>query len=110
MNVSWSPDGTQILCGSSSGNIIFGHVVEREVIYKNLKATITGRRMIVMKDIVNNTRDTLDFSDRIIKWELGYGHLVVATPNQLHIFNENYINTPIIIDRAEVRIIVLAKK
>jgi hypothetical protein len=28
----------------------------------------------------------------------------------LHIFNENYINTPIIIDRAEVRIILLAKK
>jgi intraflagellar transport protein 80 len=110
MNISWSPDGTQILSGSSSGNIVFGHVVEREVIYKNLKATITGRRMIVMKDIVNNTTDSLDFSDRVIKWELGYGHLVVATPNQLHIFNENYINTPIIIDRAEVRIISLAKK
>lgn len=110
MNVSWSPDGTQILCGSSTGNIIFGHVVEREVIYKNLKATITGRRMIIMKDIVNNTTDTLDFSDRIIKWELGYGHLIVATPNQLHIFNENYINTPVIIDRPEVRIILLGKK
>lgn len=110
MNASWSPDGTQILCGSSSGNVVFGHVVEREVIYKNLKATITGRRVIVMKDIVNNTTDTLDFSDRVIKWELGYGHLVVATSNQLHIFNENYINTPIIIDRPEVRIILLARK
>lgn len=66
--------------------------------------------MIVMKDIVSGTTDNLDFSDRVIKWELGYGHLVVATPNQLHIFNESYINTPIIIDRAEVRIILLAKK
>lgn len=110
MNVTWSPDGTQILCGSSTGNIIFGHVIEREVIFKNLKATITGRRMIILKDIVNSTTDTLDFSDRIIKWELGYGHLVVASPNQLHIFNENYINTPVIIDRPEVRIILLGKK
>lgn len=110
MNVSWSFDGTQILCGSSTGNIIFGHVVEREVIYKNLKATMTGRRMIVMKDIVNSTNDTLDFSDRIIKWELGYGHLVVSTSNQLHIFNENYINTPIIVDRSEIKIILLGKK
>lgn len=89
---------------------MFGHVIEREVIFKNLKATITGRRMIILKDIVNNTNDTLDFSDRIIKWELGYGHLVVATPNQLHIFNENYINTPVIIDRPEVRIIFLGQK
>lgn len=110
MNISWSPDGTEILCGSSTGNIIFGHVIEREVIFKNLKATIAGRRMIILKDIVNNTTDTLDFSDRIIKSELGYGHLVVATPNQLHIFNENYINTPVIIDRPEVRIILLGKK
>lgn len=109
MNISWS-DGAQICCASSSGNIIFGHVVEREIFYKNLKATATGRRLIEIKDIINNTTDTLDFSERIIKWELGFGHLVVATTNQLHIFNENYINTPIIIDKTEVKIIVLAKK
>lgn len=109
-NVSWSPDGTQTVFGSSTGNIIFCHVVEKENIYKNLKATVTGRRTIIMKDFNNVTNDTLDFSDRVIKAELGFGHLVVATPNQLHIFNENYINTPIIIDRPEVRIIVLAKK
>jgi intraflagellar transport protein 80 len=109
--VSWSSDGTQIVSGSSTGHLIFGHVIEREVFYKNLKAITTGRRMIVLKDIVNGTTDNLDFSDRIIKWELGYGHLVVATANQIHIFNENYINTPIIIDgRQDVRIIVLGKK
>lgn len=109
--VSWSPDGTQVVSGSSEGHLVFGNVIERELFYKNLKAITTGRRVIVLKDIINGTTDTLDFSDRIIKWELGFGHLVVATSNQIHIFNENYINTPIIIDgRQDVRIIILGKK
>lgn len=81
------------------------------MICKNLKAISTGRRSIMLKDIVNHTTDTLDFSERVIKWELGYGHLIAATINQIHIFNENYINTPIIIDgRCDIRIIILGQK
>lgn len=76
-----------------------------------MKATTTGRKSILLEDITTRTTDSLDFSDRIVKWELGYGHLIVATPNQVHIFNENYINTPIIIDgRNDVRIISIGKK
>ena len=81
------------------------------MICKNLKALSTGRRSIMLKDIINRTTDTLDFSDRVIKWELGFGHLVAATTNQIHIFNENYINSPIIIDgRSDIRIIILGQK
>lgn len=83
----------------------------RQKISRNLKATTTGRKSILLEDITTRTTDSLDFSDRIVKWELGYGHLIVATPNQVHIFNENYINTPIIIDgRNDVRIISIGKK
>lgn len=81
------------------------------MIYKNLKAYNVGRRSILLKDIVNRTTDTLDFSERIIKWELGFGHLVAATTNQIHIYNENYINTPTIIDgRSDIKIIKLGYK
>lgn len=71
----------------------------------------TGRKTIILENISGQTRDTLDFTDRIIQWEIGYSHLVVATQNQVQIFNENYINTPIIVDgRAGVNIIILGKK
>ena len=65
----------------------------------------------MFEDILTRSKDTIDFSDRIINVKLGYGHLVVTTPSQVHIFNENYINTPIIIDgRSDVQIIILGKK
>lgn len=110
-SIAWSPDGTQVACGSSSGNIVFGHVIERQLISKNLKVTTTGRKSILYQDITGSTSDVLDFPDRIINWAIGYGHLIVATPNQIHIFNENYINTPIIVDgRSDTRIIEIGKK
>ncbi|XP_049288815.1 intraflagellar transport protein 80 homolog [Anopheles funestus] len=110
-NIVWSADSTQIASSTSSGSLLFGHIIERELRNRNLKAITTGRKTIQLQDIVAHTSDTLDFSERIIKWELGYGHLVVATVHQVHIFNEHYINTPIIIDgRSDIRIIMLGKK
>jgi intraflagellar transport protein 80 len=99
------------VASSSSGSVIFGHVIEREKISKNLRAITTGRKKILLQDILTKSNDNLDFSDKILKWELNYGHLVVATTTQIHIFNENYVNTPIIIDgRTDVRLILLGKK
>lgn len=110
-NIVWSSDGTQIASGTSTGIVLFGHIIERELRNRNLKAITSGRKTITLSDIVTRTKDTLDFAERIIKWELGYGHLVVATAHQVHIFNENYFNTPIIIDgRADIKIIILGKK
>lgn len=78
---------------------------------RNLKALTTGKKTILLEDVIGQTNDTLDFAEKIIQWELGYGHLVVATLTQVQIFNENYINTPIIIDgRTDVSIIILGKK
>uniref|UniRef100_A0A336MI21 CSON001587 protein n=1 Tax=Culicoides sonorensis TaxID=179676 RepID=A0A336MI21_CULSO len=109
--LTWSTDGTQVSAGSGSGHLIFGYIIEKEMICKNLKATVKSRKTMILEDILTRTSDSLDFSERIIKWELGYGYLVVATATQIQIFAEKYINTPIIIDgKQEVRIIVLGKK
>lgn len=97
--------------GSGAGHLVFGHIIEKETICKNLKATVKSRKTMILEDILTRTSDTLDFSERIIKWELGYGFLVVATTGQIQIFAEKYVNTPIIIDgKQDVRIIVLGKK
>ncbi|XP_028898144.1 intraflagellar transport protein 80 homolog [Zeugodacus cucurbitae] len=109
--MAWSSDGTQVACGTSTGNLIVGYIVERQLISRNLKATTTGRKTIMLQDITNSSSDILDFPERVINFGLGYGHLIVATSNQLHIYNEKYINTPIIIDgRTDVRVIEVGKK
>ncbi|XP_064538998.1 intraflagellar transport protein 80 homolog [Drosophila montana] len=109
--LSWSTDGTQVACGTSTGQLIVAYAVEQQLISRNLKATSTGRKCIALQDIANGSKDVLEFPQRVINFALGYGHLVVATTHQLHIYNEKYINTPIIIDgRNDARVIEVGKK
>lgn len=111
LSLSWSSDGTQVCCGTSNGQLIVGHIVQKQLIVRNLKATTTGRKSLLLEDITNGSNDVLDFSERIINFALGYGHLIVATSNQIHIYNEKYINTPIIVDgRTDTRAIEVGKK
>ncbi|KAH8269341.1 hypothetical protein KR018_005129 [Drosophila ironensis] len=110
-SLSWSSDGTQVACGTSTGQLIVAYAIEQQLISRNLKATSKSRKSITLRDISNGTQDVLDFPQRVIAFDLGYGHLVVATTHQVHIYNEKYINTPIIIDgRNDTRIIQVGKK
>ena len=38
---------------------------------------------MTVEDVVNNTKDQLDFRDRVVKMALGWKHLVVATSSQV---------------------------
>ncbi|KAG4070781.1 hypothetical protein HA402_011007 [Bradysia odoriphaga] len=111
-SLNWSFDGTQIVAGSSSGCVLFGNVIEQELASQNLRAKTMSRKTIQLQDIVTKTTDLIDFPERIINWNLGFGHLVVATTSQVHVYNEKYINTPLaVVDgRNDVRVIILGKK
>ncbi|KAH8248694.1 hypothetical protein KR032_002292 [Drosophila birchii] len=110
-SLSWSADGTQVACGTSTGQLIVAYAIEQQLVSRNLKATSNSRKSISLKDIANGTQDVLDFPQRVINFGLGYGHLVVATTHQIHIYNEKYINTPIIVDgRNDTRVIEVGKK
>ncbi|XP_016984193.1 intraflagellar transport protein 80 homolog [Drosophila rhopaloa] len=110
-SLSWSADGTQVACGTSTGQLIVAYAIEQQLISRNLKATSKSRKSIALKDIATGTQDVLDFPQRVVNFGLGYGHLVVATTHQVHIYNEKYINTPIIIDgRNDTRVIEVSKK
>lgn len=111
--IAWSPDGTQIAAGSGSGNLLFGHIIEQTASARNLCATTSGRKSIRLQNIATKTDDTLDFPDRIVAWQLGYEHLVVATASgQVHIYHQDYINTPLaVVDgRAGVQHIQLSRR
>lgn len=111
LNINWSVDGKQVAAGSSSGSMILGYVVERQATFKNAKVVMTSRKTMLFEDILTSVTDTLEFSERIVHWELAYGYLVAATSSQVHIFSEKYLNTPIIADgRNEIRMILMGKK
>lgn len=40
MNLSWSPDGTILAGGGGSGQIVLGHLVERQLSWGNIEVAV----------------------------------------------------------------------
>ncbi|XP_061493185.1 intraflagellar transport protein 80 homolog isoform X2 [Rhineura floridana] len=100
-NIAWSTDGTQISGACGNGHVIFAHVVEQRWVWKNFGITLTKRRTMEVRNVLNDAVDLLEFRDRVIKASLNYGHLVVSTSLQCYIFSTKNWNTPLIFDLKE---------
>ena len=62
-------------------------IVFRRVMWKNIEATQTKRKLVDVKDVASEVgREKLELRDRITKIALGFNHLVVATTQQCYIF------------------------
>ncbi|XP_075793942.1 intraflagellar transport protein 80 homolog isoform X2 [Pelodiscus sinensis] len=100
-NIAWSVDGTQIAGACGNGHVIFAHIVEQRWEWKNFEITLTKRRTMEVRNVVNDAVDLLEFRDRVIKASLNYGHLVVSTSLQCYVFSTKNWNTPLIFDLKE---------
>ncbi|KAG8445234.1 hypothetical protein GDO86_010132 [Hymenochirus boettgeri] len=100
-SIAWSVDGTQIAGACGNGHVIFAHVVEQHWEWKNFEVTLTKRRAMQVRNVINDAVDLLDFRDRVIKATLNYGHLVVSTSLQCYLFSTKNWNTPLIFDLKE---------
>uniref|UniRef100_A0AAQ5Y8Z3 Intraflagellar transport 80 homolog (Chlamydomonas) n=1 Tax=Amphiprion ocellaris TaxID=80972 RepID=A0AAQ5Y8Z3_AMPOC len=109
-SLAWSADGTQLAGACGNGHVIFAHVVEQHWEWKNFVITLTKRRTMQVRNVLNDAVDVLEFRDRVIKASLAYGHLVVATSLQCYVY-KNW-NTPLIFDLKEgtVSLILQAEK
>ncbi|XP_068173450.1 intraflagellar transport protein 80 homolog [Antennarius striatus] len=111
-SLAWSADGIQLAGACGNGHVIFAHVVEQHWEWKNFEVSLTKRRTMQVRNVMNNAVDILEFRDRVIKASLAYGHLVVATSLQCYIYNTRNWNTPVIFDLKEgtVSLILQAEK
>uniref|UniRef100_A0A6I8NS05 Intraflagellar transport 80 n=1 Tax=Ornithorhynchus anatinus TaxID=9258 RepID=A0A6I8NS05_ORNAN len=100
-NIAWSIDGTQIAGACGNGQVVFAHVVEQRWEWKNFEVTLTKRRTMQVRNVLNDAVDLLEFRDRVIKASLNYGHLVVSTSLQCYVFSTKNWNTPLIFDLKE---------
>uniref|UniRef100_A0A2D4Q0U3 Intraflagellar transport protein 80 homolog n=1 Tax=Micrurus surinamensis TaxID=129470 RepID=A0A2D4Q0U3_MICSU len=100
-NIAWSTDGTQLTGACGNGHVIFAHVVEQRWVWKNFGITLTKRRTMEVRNVLNDAVDLLEFRDRVIKASLNFGHLVVSTSLQCYIFSVKNWNTPLIFDLKE---------
>ncbi|WAR28818.1 IFT80-like protein [Mya arenaria] len=110
--LSWASDGTQVAGACGNGQVLIGHILERRLEWSNFEATVTESKKIVVRNVMNDSYDKLDFRDRVIKASLAFSHLVVATSSQCYIYSSKNFNTPMIFDLKEgnVSLIMQAEK
>ncbi|ELT91803.1 hypothetical protein CAPTEDRAFT_169559 [Capitella teleta] len=100
-NISWSSDSTQVAAACGNGHVIFAHVIERRLEWKNYEVVVSDQKVIRVRNVTNDAKDNLDFRDRVIKASIAFKHMVVATSSQCYIYNVKNWNTPMIFDLKE---------
>ncbi|TRY89075.1 hypothetical protein DNTS_009800 [Danionella cerebrum] len=99
--LTWSADGSQLAGACGNGHVLFAHVVEQRWDWKNFQITLTKRRTMQVRNVLNDAVDILEFRDRVIKASLSHGHLVVTTSVQCYVYSAMNWNTPLIFDLKE---------
>lgn len=105
--MAWSADGTQLAGACANGQVLFAHVVEREVQYQNFMALVSEKKLVTVKNILEETEEHLELPERVIQLAMRYEHLVLTTPSQCYIYNINNWNTPAIFDLKDGSVILL---
>jgi len=76
------------MSGCNSGDLLY-YVLSlcfRRLEWSNFEATVTESKKIMVRNVLNEGFDKLDFRDRVIKASLSFNHLVVATAAQCYIY------------------------
>ncbi|XP_071838228.1 intraflagellar transport protein 80 homolog [Apostichopus japonicus] len=111
-NIAWSGDGTQVAGACGNGHVIFAHVVERRMEWRNFEVVVVSLKTIQVRNVIDDSKEKLEFRDRIIKTSLSYEYLIVATSSQCYVYSARNWNTPMIFDLKDgtVTLIVQAER
>uniref|UniRef100_A0A914H2A7 Uncharacterized protein n=1 Tax=Globodera rostochiensis TaxID=31243 RepID=A0A914H2A7_GLORO len=98
--IRWN--GPALVGGCANGQLLHAHVVERRLMWEQLEAVQTRKKVINIRDLSSEVaRERLETRDRVVRFELGFNYLVVATTKQCYIFSAKNWNAPIIADLKE---------
>jgi intraflagellar transport protein 80 len=59
------------------GAVVFGQVLERKVEWQNIEALLMETHKVLVRDILSDMTEELDFRDRVIGMAVGFGYLFV---------------------------------
>ncbi|RXG60139.1 Intraflagellar transport protein 80-like protein [Armadillidium vulgare] len=89
-NLAWSTDGTQVAGACGNGHVLFAHIIDKHLEWKNYEATVINKTTISLRNVTNEAREKLELRDRIIN---------------AYIYSTRNWNTPIIFDLKEASIL-----
>jgi intraflagellar transport protein 80 len=106
-SISWSNDSTQLACGGGNGQVVFASLVDRSCSWQDTDVTLDENNTLIVHDIANETKEDLDFRDRVIDMSLAYGALVVTTSSQCFVYQAGNWNTPHVEDLKEPTMLIV---
>ncbi|XP_011140826.1 intraflagellar transport protein 80 homolog isoform X1 [Harpegnathos saltator] len=111
-SIAWSNDSTQVAMVCSNGKLLTGHVIDKRLEWDNYEVTLVKKKVIEVREVGNEVREVLEISDRVVHLEFGFGHLVVITPAQCHVYSVTNWNTPAIFNlkSSTLSAVLLAEK
>jgi len=98
MTLSWTADSTQLAAGCGSGAVLFGQLVHREVSCAHLEVRQEEPHSLTVLNVSDDTREDLQFKDRVTEMSLSTTHLVVITSTQACIYPTTNWSTPHIVE------------
>merc|ERR1712070_6114 len=112
LNISWTSDGTQLAGAGAKGDVVFGQLVDRRAAWESLEVALDENNHIKVFDVLKQVEEAeFDFPDRVIDISLAFGHLVVATARQCHIYGVYNLHTPQIFElRESINLIIQSEK
>ena len=131
-SLSWNADGTMVAAGCGNGKLLLCNILRKVRASQSkdgLEATLTDTTHIsvllpsaeggaITQPANANSastsvdREELDFRDRVVEFAVGFGHLVVSTPTQCHIYSmQTGFHSPFVFDlRAPARLLILSER
>ena len=77
------------------------HRARRQLEWKQLEIAQVDSRTLQVRNVVEDSKETLEFKDRVIKASVGFEHLVLTTPVAAYIYGTRNWSAPTLIDLKE---------
>jgi len=93
-DLSWTADSTQVAAASGSGAVLFGQLVHRELSCGAWEVRQEEGASLAVINVLDDSREDLQFKDRVTEMSLSSHHLIVITASQCCIYSTSNWNTP----------------
>ena len=107
LNLSWSHDGTVVSGAGGNGQVVFGSIVDRQLSWAHIEATLDQENKISINDCLHEMNDDLDFRERVVNMSMKHNHLVVCTTTQCYVYNVMNWTSPFVFDIKDVVFLII---
>ena len=94
LNIAWSNDGTQVAGACADGQIITAHCIDKRLEWAEFQVALVSRKTVEVKNVADDSFESLEMRDRVIKLSMGFNYLIAVTSSQCLVYSTNNFNTP----------------